>query len=88
VAWIFYRPVWSVPILIVSVGSIVWLCFRTKNAMDNNPQGNGNYDSGNNKKEDGEEEIVVSMGRPTTNPSYKEGEDGGFANALDTPIKY
>ena len=81
-AWLAYRPVWSVPILVVSIGLIVWLCLRTKNVMENT-QGNSNGGGGGKEEE---EEIVVSM-PPPTNPGFNEGE-GGFANALDDPVKY
>ena len=78
-AWLAYRPAWSVPILIVSVCIIIWLCIRTKKVVDN---------ASNNEEE--EEEVKVSSPPGYHHSSGTQGASeaqGGFANALDEPSK-
>ena len=78
-AWLAYRPAWSVPILIVSTGIIVWLCMRTKKVVNN---------ASNNEEE---EEVKVSVPPGYYHSSGTQGASSeaqsGFASALDEPSK-
>ena len=79
-AWLAYRPLWSVPILIVSVGIIVWLCMRTKTAVDNGG-GYGGGGGGGGKQDNDEQEVAVT-GIPVENKDAGGAPQGAFSNAL------
>ena len=45
-AWLAYRPIWSIPILIVGAALVVWLCFRVRKAkQDAEEMGEGKPDN-------------------------------------------
>ena len=88
-AWIFYRPLWAVPILVVSIGVSVWLCMRTKKVTDHQSSDSdedfkpsapsSNYQSGSG----GDSGFTPSA--PNSNYQSSGGGGGDFANALDVP---
>jgi hypothetical protein len=77
VAWLAYRPAWSIPILIVTVGIIAWLYFRTKKVID-----------GASSNDNDDEDIKISAPPVNQYSSATQfgangGDGGGFAHALD-----
>jgi len=79
-AWLAYRPAWSVPILVVSAGIMVWLYFRARKAK---------ADADDMKPDVDDDEAAVDNDDKPPTSSYQYGgataPAGGFASALDQP---
>jgi len=97
-AWLAYRPMWSVPILLVSACLIAWLYFRAKKAKQDADEiaSQTNDDSGLGKPPNSDNTTTYQNG-PNSNynsagSNYASGNYGnsvqpvgGFAGALDNP---
>ena len=97
-AWLAYRPAWSVPILVVSAGIMVWLYFRARKAKADADDMKPDVDDDDEAADNDDKPPTSSYhyGAPDNNDGassahYQSGATapsaatGGFASALDQP---
>jgi hypothetical protein len=82
-AWIAYRPYFSIPILVISFGLIIGLCIRVRKAKQDADESN-NDDSSQEMKPQSEPKDRAAFSTATEVASG--GGGGGFGSALDQPV--